>query len=358
MTRWHRRLTGGCVALALLLSGACSGAPEQDASGEPSPSPAVPPASLSTSPLPDRDTAPDPPAPHPISTLALAEARLSGSDLRIGAVREQTASFTSYDVTFRSRTSTGTDTRTLRISGVLNVPAGEGPFPAVVLAHGYVDPAIYVRGQGMTRERGRLADRGFVALHVDYRNHAESDDDPRVATAVELGYAADVLNAAQALRRSPDVAVDPERVSLFGRSMGGGVVMQAMVAKPDAVHAGVAWASVSSLEAENFRHFDASDPPDSSETRRIARRHGLPDANPGFWRRLSPRPYFDRLTAPLLLVHGRHDDTCPPVWARETQRALAGAGAESELAWFEDGHAFGPAFDAAMDRVIAFLRRA
>ena len=65
--------------------------------------------------------------------------------------------------------------------GVLNIPTGAGPFPAVVLAHGYIDPAIYVSGQGMTRERGYLASQGFVAFHVDYRNHAGSDDDPLAA---------------------------------------------------------------------------------------------------------------------------------------------------------------------------------
>ena len=65
----------------------------------------------------------------------------------------------------------------------------------MVLAHGYIDPAVYVRGRGTTRERGYLAERGFVALHVDYRNHAESDDDPRVNTAARLGYAADVIAA-------------------------------------------------------------------------------------------------------------------------------------------------------------------
>ena len=57
----------------------------------------------------------------------------------------------------------------------------------------------------MTRERGYLATRGFVALHVDYRNHAESDDDPRVDSAVRLGYVTDVIAAAEALRASPDV---------------------------------------------------------------------------------------------------------------------------------------------------------
>ena len=112
--------------------------------------------------------------------LGLAEQRHRGDRLRLGAVREQTAEYTSYDVTYRSRSTTGRPRgeESYRISGVLNVPTGRGPFPAVVLAHGYIDPAFYVRGQGMTRERGYLASRGYVALHVDYRNHAESDDDP------------------------------------------------------------------------------------------------------------------------------------------------------------------------------------
>ena len=134
----------------------------------------------------------EPEPEHPISMAALAEADLTGGDLRLGAVRERTPAYTSYDVTFAS-TTMGRGTEPLRISGVLNVPTGRGPFPAVVLAHGYIDPASYVRGQGMTRERGFLAQRGYVALHVDYRNHAESTDDPRVEQAVRLGYAADAV---------------------------------------------------------------------------------------------------------------------------------------------------------------------
>ena len=118
------------------------------------------------------------------------------------------------------------------MTGVLNIPTGRGPFPAVVLAHGYIDPAIYVSGQGMTRERGYLATQGFVAFHVDYRNHAGSDDDPLAARRLRIGYALDVINAVQALRRSPRVPVDDERIGLFGRSMGGGVVYKALEIAP------------------------------------------------------------------------------------------------------------------------------
>ncbi len=286
---------------------------------------------------------------------ALAAADLTGGGLRLGAVRERTAAYTSYDVTFASTTA-GRGTAPLRISGVLNVPTGRGPFPAVVLAHGYIDPSYYVRGQGMTRERGFLAERGFVALHVDYRNHAESGDDPRVEQAVRLGYSADVVAAAQALRDSPDVRVDADRVALFGRSMGGGVMLKALAAEPGLFAAGVGWASVSSLEAENFDQFQRPDAPLAQLEAGFRGRHGPPGEHPEFWRGVSSRPHFDQVTEPVLLVHGRFDDTCPPRWASATHRALTRAGVDSTLEWYDDGHAFGPAFVAAMDRTVRFLQ--
>ena len=57
----------------------------------------------------------------------------------------------------------------------------------------------------------------------------------------------------------------------------------------------------------------------------------------------------------MLLVHGSNDDTCPPRWAAATQRALKRAGVDAKLQWYDDGHAFGPAFNAAMDRTIRFF---
>lgn len=307
------------------------------------------------------ETTPTPtptPKPRPISVLGLAEQEHTGDRLRLGAVRERTASYTSYDVTYRSRSTTSTGEESYTISGVLNVPNGDGPFPAVVLAHGYIDPAVYVRGQGMTRERGFLADRGYVALHVDYRGHAESTDDPQYAVRMRLGYSADVINAVKALKATRAVPVADDRIFLFGRSMGGGVGLKALVAEPGLVRGAALWASVSSLEADNFNQFIRPDAVDSEVRRRLLARHGLPEENPRVWRENSSRPYFDRITEPVLLVHGRNDDTCPPAWARATQRALRSAGVDSRLAWYDDGHAFGPAFLAAMDRTVRFFDNA
>ena len=356
------------VVAGVLLSGCTDEDPGETSSAAPSPqaaasSPATEPPGAAAEPSGEatsaEPTAPaaEPPAP-PVSVLGLDQQTHRGDRLRLGAVREDTAAYTSYDVTYRSRSTTPAGrTESYTISGVLNVPTGRGPFPAVVLAHGYIDPAVYERGQGMTRERGYLASRGYVALHVDDRNHAESDDDPRYQRRMRLGYSADVINAVKALQAAPDVPVADDRIALFGRSMGGGVVLKALVAEPGLVRAAAPWASVSSLEGENYDQFQRDDPADRSRPDDPARVHGLPEDNPEFWLANSSRPHFDRITEPVLMVHGRADDTCPPRWATATRQALVRAGVDAQLEWYDDGHAFGPAFTAAMDRTIRFFEQ-
>jgi len=361
------------AAVGVLLSGCAAAEPEAGGEGPNASASQSPRAAASTEPEttaepeeagnaeeteeaePEEAEDTEPPA-RPVSVLGLAEQRHRGDRLTLGAVRERTPAYTSYDVTYRSRSTTPRGEESYRISGVLNVPSGPGPFPAVVLAHGYIDPAYYVRGQGMTRERGYLAARGYVALHVDYRNHAESDDDPDYQNRMRLGYSVDVINAVKALRNSPDVPVDDDRVALFGRSMGGGVILKALIAAPGLVQAAAPWASVSSLEADNYRQF-MQDPEDVGVRDELERRYGTPAENPRFWRENSSRPYFSEITEPVLMVHGRFDDTCPPPWATATQRALVQADVDSQLEWYDDGHAFGPAFNAAMDRTVRFFDR-
>jgi dipeptidyl aminopeptidase/acylaminoacyl peptidase len=334
------------MALALALSG-CTGESEPEAG----------PTSSRTSTLPEPvegtpTPSPTPEPAEPVDTsnpdlAAYFDKRFTGGDLRLGRVRERQATYTSRNVTF---TSEG-----LTISGVLNVPRGRGPFPAVVLVHGYIDPAVYEQGQGMTRERGYLADEGYIALHVDLRNHAGSDDDPRLFAGFRHGYAVDAINAVNALRDTTDVPVDDDRIALAGRSMGGGVVLQALEMAPGLVGAGVIFSGVSSLEADQWRQYGDGG---SGFWSYAERRWGTPDEAPDAYLRASSRPHLGRITEPLLMHHGTLDDSCPPSWARATERAAQQAGVDLRLRWYEgEGHAFGPQFPAAMARTVRFLER-
>ena len=347
-----RRLAAA-VLLILVLSG-CSGT-----DGEPGPDPAGS-AGSSGSAAEDRTDASPPPwvtepspepeePPHPVSLPALMEKEHDGGGLRLGPEVYRTATQVQHAVTYRSGD--------LTISGRLAVPTGRGPFPAIVLAHGYIDPAVYVNGQGMTREREWLASRGYVVLHVDYRNHASSDADPAADLELRLGYTEDVINAVHALRkwRGP---VDDERIAVGGRSMGGGVVYNVLTVAPGLVDAGVVWAPVSSDTVDNFNRWIRPDPGRSQLAARILRRYGEPARNREFWRNVSPRTFFDRVTEPVLIHHGTSDDSCPIAWSHATTRAMREAGVDVTFEVYEgEEHAFGPQFFRSMELTGRFLER-
>ena len=277
------------------------------------------------------------------------EQEYDGRGLRLGPEVASTAAYRQHTVTYRSGD--------LRISGLLNIPRGRGPFPALVLAHGYIDPAIYRNGQGMRRELDRFGSSGFVTLHVDYRNHAGSDDDPVADRDLRLGYTEDVINAVHALRRWAG-PVDDERVGLVGRSMGGGVVYNVLAVQPGLVDAAVVFAPVSSNAVDNFERWIRPDPSRSGLAARILRRYGEPRDNVEFWRNVSPRTFFDRITEPVLIHHGTSDDSCPVRWSRRTAAVMKRAGVDVTLRIYQgEEHAFGPQWPLSMDRTIRFLRR-
>jgi dipeptidyl aminopeptidase/acylaminoacyl peptidase len=339
------------VVLSLLPS-ACTGPDQAAESGSPASTPSdtrrsEPPepstAEESERPPPERE-------PHRISVPALIDVRFTGGGLRVGQVLDHAGAYTRYAVSYRSQR--------LRISGIMNVPAGRGPFPVLVLNHGYIEPDDYVTGQGLAREQDWLARRGYVVLHTDYRGHAGSDDDPSVDYRLRLPYAVDVVNAVRAVRQADLPYLDGDRIGLLGRSMGGSVTLNALVARPAMVDAAVVYASTSSLAADNWRRFQRGDADDTRVSRRMRRTYGLPRQSPSFWRAASPRPYFDRVRAPVLLHHGTADGTCPIRWSRETARALREAGKRARLVEYAgEGHTMYAQWAPSMRRTHAFFRR-
>lgn len=269
---------------------------------------------------------------------------ITGGGLRRVGRAQDFGAYTRQEVRYRSGD--------LTISGLLLVPDGKGPHPAVVLNHGYIEPAVYRNGQGMPREQDYLARHGYVVLHTDYRGHAGSDDVGPVQLELRLGYARDSIAAVKALRELDEV--DPDKIGMLGRSMGGGVTMNALVIEPDIVKAAVVHSSVSSRFVDNFRRWTV--PNRSKAGRDIVRRWGSPDDNPRFWQDLSPRTYAGRIEAGLLMVHGALDHDCPIRWARATDRAFTSAGVDVDLVVYDrESHTFAAGWADKMRRTVDFL---
>ncbi|HYF71414.1 MAG TPA: alpha/beta fold hydrolase, partial [Nocardioides sp.] len=291
--------------------------PEADPTSSSSPTPSEPSGSPSSGPTqpptPTEQGESLPPRTDTPSLANLMRADFDGRGLRVLRTETRTDAYTRQQVTYRSN---GT-----LVSGVLLRPHGRGPFPGVVLNHGYIEPSVYATGQGMAREQDWLARAGFVVLHTDYRGHAAGDPVGDLDRETRLPYTRDSINAVLALERLP--YVDPDRTAMVGRSMGGGVTLNALVAAPGLVDAAVIYASVSSSFLDNLRHFTQPFRPEAVAA--LEREYGTPRQAPEFYRGLSSRTHFDRITEPLLIHHGAVDATCPPVWSRTTQRLLTRA---------------------------------
>ncbi len=345
------RVAGLMLTLVLLASCSDSAGPDAPADAAPS---STSPSTMTSPEDPGRPEDPEalpprvvlPPVHHRVSLPALMHERFRASRVRQVRVVAETDAYTRSEVTY--------DSGGVTVSGVLLRPRGPGPFPGIVLNHGHIEPSIYVTGQGLAREQDWLARAGFVVLHTDYRGHAASDPVAPLDRETRLGYTRDAINAVLALEREP--YVDPDRMAMLGRSMGGGVTLNALVAYPDLVEAAVIYASVSSRYLDNLRHFTERSRPEA--VRALFDTYGPPGESPRFYRELSSRTFFDRISDPLLIHHGSADETCPLPWATTTQRLLAGAGATSRLEVYRgEHHSFVPQWQDSIEATVRFLRR-
>jgi dienelactone hydrolase len=97
--------------------------------------------------------------------------------------------------------------------------------PCVVLGHGWSG----VREQRLDAYAERFAAAGFAALAFDYRHFGSSGGQPR--HLLDIGRQLDDMRAAVAFARELD-GVDPDRVALWGTSLGGGHVVSVAAGDP------------------------------------------------------------------------------------------------------------------------------
>ncbi|PIC67554.1 acetylxylan esterase [Sporosarcina sp. P16a] len=104
-------------------------------------------------------------------------------------------------------------------SGLLYKPQGKGPYPAVVMAHGF----SLVKEVFLPQYAKRFAEAGLAVLAFDYRNFGESEGDNRqhMDPAMQIE---DYRNAISYMA-SQDF-IDGNRIGIWGSSYSGGHVLQ------------------------------------------------------------------------------------------------------------------------------------
>ncbi|HVF99224.1 MAG TPA: prolyl oligopeptidase family serine peptidase [Chloroflexia bacterium] len=265
------------------------------------------------------NTPPPPASPYPVSIDALQGMKRWGSDLRVERTTNETGAYTQYAITYRSGN--------LRISGQMYVPKGAGPFPVMIMNHGFIPIEDYVTGMDSRRESPFVASNGYVAIHPDFRNYATSDDDENASqNLTAYGWADDSLNLVDAVKRSTLPYLDKTRIGYWGHSNGGQVSMMALVSQrqPD-IKAFVLFAATSPDFAENFNRWMR---PRSDQANSIKARHGFPEDNPAFYQGLSVGPHFGEAVTkgPVLSFHGTGDTNTPFEWSQRSANLMEAAG--------------------------------
>lgn len=283
---------------------------------------------------------------HPDTIPAMAAREFDGSDLKLVRVLDENAVYTRYSITYESEGFT--------VSGIMNIPHGDGPFPILILNHGYIDPEAYTNGQGLKREQDFFARHGYAVLHSDYRNHAFSDFDPQNDVRPRTGYVEDVLNAISALKKADLPSLDKENIGMLGHSMGGGIALNVMVTKPDTVKAFVLLAPIHSDYKVNFDKWVSPEWPEIAEE--FYRQYGTYEEKPELWRDLSAKNFFSRVTAPVMLHQGVLDEDVPVEWSRELNALLQKEG--KDITYYEypnEPHTFINAQPIVMNRSLEFF---
>jgi dipeptidyl aminopeptidase/acylaminoacyl peptidase len=288
---------------------------------------------------------PDPWAAYaPYTIEGLRNRGYGEGQIEILEVMEETPSFTRYLFAYPSDG--------LRITGMMNRPKGDGPFPVVILNHGYYPLDLYQTGNGSKFAADYLAQQGFLALAPDFRSHAGSTDAPNLFRA---GHVIDTLNLIPLAQKLPEAR--PGKVGMWGHSNGGAITAKA-IAVSDQIGAAVIYAPASSNVVEDYQF----------RVERAASRGAQidsiewpvrPDEGPDLYERLSPLPYLHYVQAPVLIFWGTADETVPHKWPDDLRAGLESAGKQVEMVVYEgQPHSFrGAANQEYIQRTTDFLRQ-
>lgn len=286
--------------------------------------------------------------PSVLSIPHFSKMRLKGTDLTLESVLEQNAAYKRYAISYKSNG--------LLISGIMNIPEGEGPFPLLILNHGYIDRSVYVRGRGLKREQDFLARAGFAVLHTDYRGHAASDESPMVEQVYDgaLEYAMDSANALNAVRAANLPKVDATRVGMLGHSLGGGVTLAVLTGRPEFVDAAVLYAPVHADVWENFSRWRK----ERSDSDRTIEVFGAREEHPEIWDALSPQTFLSSIQAPVLLFQGVKDKDVPKEWSDHLAQSLKDAGRDvTYVEYSNEGHEFATSWNDFMEKTAEFFKK-
>ena len=219
----------------------------------------------------------------------------------------------------------------MRIPGYLTLPPGVSEpkdLPLIVLPHGGPAARDYY---GFDWWAQALASRGYVVLQPNFRG-----SDGLGQAHLEAGYGewgrkmqTDLSDGVRWL--ASQGMIDPAKVCIVGASYGGYAAMAGPTLDPGVYRCAVSVAGVSDLRAMVEWSASQSGRRNTSSVRYWNRFMGAERLGDRALDALSPAYQIDKLTVPVLLLHGRDDTVVPFIQSRRFLDAAKAAGKPVEF---------------------------
>ncbi len=301
---------------------------------------------------------------YPYTIAGLREREFTGGEISLDVVLGLTDVYTRYLISYPSDG--------LTITGVLQIPAGEGPFPVIVMNHGFAKRGEYSSGDGSDRAAEFLVQRGYITIASDYRSWGGSDIG---YSFFHTGLVADVMNLIASLPSIPQA--DVNRIGMWGHSMGGGITTKILTLESP-VRAAVLYAPNSADDADLIARWGYGCIGDITAGEMLETCNSadvIPESLPAEviaayvesatsaerMREIAPFYHLEAVSVPIQIHIGSADGdyigSTPPEWSYKLNQGLLDAGRDVELFVYEgQHHSFtGGAWVAFMERAVTLF---
>lgn len=197
---------------------------------------------------------------------------------------------------------------TKKVSGLINIPNGEGKYPAVLLLRGFVPKEKYFIGNGSVYISEYLAERGLITVAPDFLGYGESEIEAENIFESRFQTYTTAMAVLKSLNNLKNW--DGKNIFIWGHSNGGHIALTLLEATGES-YPTVLWAPVSKPFPFSVLYYtDEASDEGKFLRKKLSEFETDYDATV-----FSLTGYLDKINSPLLVIQGTADEAVPLVWS-------------------------------------------